>query len=356
MAQSCISDEQKARHSVAPSGLCIPTIVSAANSSSPGAIFVAPPGIRYQLGVDIENYSGSRSFVVTGFGRYLRGQLTDVQGDVSGKLPAYACDGDLIVFCSRPATCRQKTLGLVKRVFFALPMLMLFTGCGGNTGTATPAPAPQLPSQQAALPPQPTPTGSAQFSKFGLTWEKHASHAPGGGTFSKDNVDVQSNQVVLTLQEDISGSSTGAEIATVTPLTYGTYTFVYKQDIVQSGSIASGFSYITDSVTEIDVEQQGQYPDRWDFTNYQTVPNKDSSFVDGYDATNDHTISYVWTPTEITWLLDGVQVAQHQEFIPSQAAPFLFNFWGTNRTEWGGVATPGTRHMTIVSFSYQPGS
>jgi beta-glucanase (GH16 family) len=320
------------------------------------AIFVAPAGISYQVGMEIENYSGSRSYVVAGFSRYLGGQLTDVHGDAVGKVPANAADGDLIVFCRPPAPWSRQTSNLIKKLFSAMSALMLLAGCGGNAGTGAPVPATQSQSQQETLPAQPTPTGSAQFSMFGFTWQKHASNAPGGGTFSKDNVDVQSKQVVLTLDEDGFGNSTGAEIATVTPLTYGTYTFIYKQDVVQSGSIASGFSYITGSVTEIDVEQQGQYPDRWYFTNYQSVPNKDSSFVDGYDATNYHTLSYRWTPTEITWFLDGVQVGQHQEFIPLQAAPFLFNFWGTNSSKWGGVATPGTRHMAIVSFSFQPES
>jgi hypothetical protein len=182
---------------------------------------------------------------------------------------------------------------------------------------------------------------------------KHASKAPGGGTFSHENADVSETEIVLTLHED-DGGSDGAEIATVTPLSYGTYTFTYRQDRVQSGSIASGFSYIKDSETEIDVEQQGQYPFRWDFTNWTSVNTKEGSFVDGYDATMPHTIQYVWKPGQIRWYIDGTQVADHTRNIPSREAPFLFNFWGTNGSRWGGSPTSGTRHMIITTFSYQP--
>lgn len=242
---------------------------------------------------------------------------------------------------------------------FALLLLLICVGCGGGTTTAPAQPPAQSNSQpeqpvQSAPPVQPTPVGPNEFSMFGYTWKMHASAAPGGGTFSRSNVSVQPHQVVLTLDEDGTGNSTGAEIATVTPLGYGTYTFTYAQDIVQSGSIASGFSYITGSVTEIDVEQQGCYPERWDFTNWQTTAHKDSSFVDGYHATAYHAISYKWTANGITWTVDGAQVAAHEELVPSQAAPFLFNFWGTNNSKWGGLATAGTRHMTIIGFSFQP--
>jgi beta-glucanase (GH16 family) len=253
----------------------------------------------------------------------------------------------------------DRTMNRLLAMIFALMLLLICVGCGGG-GMGTPSQSPvqgntqPAPPVQPAQPVQPAPVGSKQFSMFGYTWKMHASAAPGGGTFSTANVSVQPDRVVLTLDEDSTGNSTGAEIATVTPLSYGTYTFTYAQDMVQSGSIASGFSYITGSVTEIDVEQQGCYPQRWDFTNWQTTAHKGSSFVDGYDATTYHTISYTWTANRITWTMDGAQVAVHDEFVPSQAVPFLFNFWGTNNSKWGGMATAGTRHMTVVGFSFQP--
>jgi len=193
-----------------------------------------------------------------------------------------------------------------------------------------------------------------EFNKWGYTWHKDVSPAPGGGTFVAGNVQVDPDQVVLTLNEYSDGNSEGAEIATLTSFQYGTYTFSYWQDIVESGSVASGFSYINNSQTEIDVEQQGQYPGRWDFTNWLTTAKKQWSFVRGYPATQEHTLKYVWLPTKITWYLDGVRVAVHTQNIPSAPAPFLFNFWGTNTPLWGGTATPGTRHMIITNFSFKP--
>jgi beta-glucanase (GH16 family) len=318
--------------------------------------FVARAGVDYCLGTSIENYSGTRSDVVVGLARYVAGELLDVIGETGATLPCNATHGDMIVFYRQPATWVQKAQKLGKKCLAALPLLLLLTGCGGAASAPSTPSAGSDPAQQSTqgMPAQPVPVGSAQFSMFGFTWQMYGGNAPGGGTFSKANVDVQANQIVLTLDEDGSGDSTGAEIATLTPFGYGTYTFTYLQDVVQSGSIAAGFSYLSGSVTEIDVEQQGQYPQRWDFTNWLTTLHKDTSFVEGYPANEPHTIEYVWTPSQITWYMDGQQVAQHHEYIPSTPAPFLLNFWGTNSRNWGGLATKGTRHMIITGFNYQP--
>jgi beta-glucanase (GH16 family) len=265
----------------------------------------------------------------------------------------------LNVFPSKHSSSRHRTMrgGVFCCLLSILIGMTVMTGCGGSQA---PLPAQsQDVSQtasgttQAAIPTQPAPVGSAQFSMFGFTWAEHASPAPGNGTYSKSNVAVSDGQVVLTLNED-SSTSVGAEIATVTPLSYGTYTFTYYQDVITSGSVASGFSYIKKSITEIDVEQQGQFPQRWDFTNWLTVDARNSTFVDGYNATKPHKLEYVWQPGRIRWYIDGQQVADHAEDIPSEPAPFLFNFWGTNNSKWGGVSVPGQRHMIISGFNYQP--
>jgi beta-glucanase (GH16 family) len=223
---------------------------------------------------------------------------------------------------------------------------MLTAGLAGCALTSHPiAPATSAP------PVQPAPTGN-EFSAWGFTWAMHGTGAPGGGSFSAANVDVQANEVVLTLNEDGEGGSVGAEIATLTPLGYGTYTFTFYQNVIHSGSVASGFVYLPNSATEIDTEQQGCFPDRWNFTNYTKTDKEQASFVDGYDPTKPHTLEYVWTANKITWSIDGEVVATHTENIPSTPAPFLFNFWGTNSSNWGGMATPGMRQMVITGFSY----
>jgi hypothetical protein len=245
------------------------------------------------------------------------------------------------------ATKRSKCC-LFSRCALLLLSMAALAGCGGSSSVSD-----QPMETSGSIPVQPPPSSPNQFSMFGYTWAKHASKAPGGGTFSHQNAGVSGAEILLTLHEDSSGSD-GAEIATVTPLSYGTYTFTYWQDQVLTGSIASGFSYLKNSETEIDVEQQGQYPFRWDFTNWTSVNTKETSFADGYDAAIPHTIQYVWEPGQIRWYIDGQQVAAHTKDVPSQEAPFLFNFWGTNKNTWGGSATPGIRHMIITKFSYQP--
>ena len=59
-----------------------------------------------------------------------------------------------------------------------------------------------------------------------------------------------------------------------------------------------------------------------------------------YAATAPHVIKLIWKPGAIDYYLDGALVAIHTQDLPSTAAYFIFNFWGTDSTTWGGLATP----------------
>jgi len=226
------------------------------------------------------------------------------------------------------------------RIVLSAILVTLLSAVGCGSGATLP---------RTSVPPQPTVSGPNEFSKFGFTWVKHQSKAPGSGSFLCANATVSGSNLILTLD---GLTLSGAEVATVTPLSFGTYTFTFFQDTVESGSVASGFLYSTNSVTEIDVEQQGQYSGRWDFTNWQTTSNTQTSDVTGYDASKPHKLEIIWEPTYITWYIDGIQVAYHTQYVPQQPAPFLFSFWTTNSTTWGGRGTPTTRRMIVTGFDY----
>jgi len=177
------------------------------------------------------------------------------------------------------------------------------------------------------------------------------------GTFDPQHVSVGS-ELVLTLTQTESGGqilSVGGEVYTKQTFTYGTFEFTSRVANVASGSTASGFLYATDSITEIDMEQVGNKPDAVDCTNWKGVSNFQDTEVLGFNQGNTHDFKIVWRSDFVDWYVDGQQVAHHTQAIPSAPAIFLFNLWGTNKSTWGGLASPGvTRYMYISDFKYTP--
>jgi hypothetical protein len=117
-----------------------------------------------------------------------------------------------------------------------------------------------------------TVSGPSSFTFGGYTWQTHAWNAPpvgnkngNVGTFVKANVSIGS-ELVLTLKQTRSGStilSSGAEVGTTRNFQYGTFQFTSRVVNVASGSVASGFLYATNSITEIDMEQVGTKRAPW---------------------------------------------------------------------------------------------
>jgi hypothetical protein len=198
------------------------------------------------------------------------------------------------------------------------------------------------------------PMRNFQFWKFGYQWTTDSGKAPGPGSFSPSHVSPLSSGIGLTLTEKSSGSIVGGEARTLDRFLYGTFQWTEYVPVQVSGQISAGFLYYGQSITEIDVEQEGNLPNTFWVTNWVGTNNKESSPVCCYAATAPHVIKLKWKPGEIDYYIDGHQVAVHTHDIPSTAAYFIFNFWGTDSTAWGGLATPGTRNYIVSGFSYSP--
>ncbi len=177
------------------------------------------------------------------------------------------------------------------------------------------------------------------------------------GTFDPNNVSVGS-ELVLSLTQTQSGGkilSSGSEVMTKNTFGYGTFEFTSRVVNVLSGSDSSGFLYASNSETEIDMEQVGNKPDAVDCTNWHGVSDFQDTEVTGFNQGNSHDFKIVWRSGSVDWYVDGTLVVHHTEAVPSKAAPFLFNMWGTNKSSWGGTATIGpTRYMYISNFKYTP--
>src|SRR5919204_5152969 len=186
-----------------------------------------------------------------------------------------------------------------------------------------------------------------QFWKFGYQWTTDSGNAPGPGSFSPLHVSPLSSGIGLTLTQTSSGNSVGGEVRTLDRFLYGTFQWTQYVPVQVSGQIAAGFLYYDRSTTEIDVEQEGDLSNTFWVTNWVGINNSESSPICCFSGTVPHAIKIVWKPAEIDYYVDGRLVAIHRQFIPSTAAYFIFNLWGTNSTDWGGLATPGTRFYVI---------
>jgi hypothetical protein len=193
-----------------------------------------------------------------------------------------------------------------------------------------------------------------QFLEFGRQWTTDSGGAPGPGSFSPSHVTPLTSGISLTLTETSSGSIVGGEARTLDRFLYGTFQWTEYVPVVVSGQVSAGFLYYGNSTTEIDIEQEGTLPTSFWVTNWTSVSTYETAAVCCYTATATHAMKMVWKPAEVDYYIDGTLVAIHTQYVPSTAAYFIFNFWGTNATDWGGLITPGARSYVVTSFSYSP--
>lgn len=199
----------------------------------------------------------------------------------------------------------------------------------------------------------------------------------GGGsnvTFSPSNVSLSQGCLCLTLDQPTTETSIGGELQSVKTFGYGTYEWVVRMSSTSStpqgsGAAVSGsdsalFTYIDNSETEIDIEFTGNLPDVISLTNWinpnpadaPTENQTSSPSISGLD-TGWHSYMMIWSATQIEWFIDGKSVAIHTKDIPTTPAYMMINFWGTNSSNWGGVATPNViRYMYVSWASYTPAS
>jgi len=250
--------------------------------------------------------------------------------------------------------------------------------------TLTDAATPPPPTEDAdSEDPTAVPTFQDSFSKGVLNTSKwvvsnyEVNDYTGGGsnvTFSPNNIDLSGGNLRLELMQPTAGTSTGAELTTKLKFGYGTYVFSMRagstspsssgSGTAESGQISSTFiiynpapSYA--SITEIDAPEIEGLSARsndieWDVwkNSVSTDPTPEYNVLsnpeDGF-----HRYKFVWAPASIKFYIDGVLKAICTSGIPTAAAVIDINFYGTNDTRWGGLATVGvTRYMYVNSVKF----
>jgi len=154
---------------------------------------------------------------------------------------------------------------------------------------------------------------------------------------------------------------------------FGTYEFVIRMSSTASrpyasggtvtGAVSSGFLYLKNSETEIDLEFLGDENSIWitswrnpDPTRPPTSADKKSDKVPNHFlATRFRTYKLVWSATEVNVFIDGTRVAHQTTHVPQSPAHIILQHRGTNSDKWGGVATIGTpRYFYVKSVRFTP--
>lgn len=183
-------------------------------------------------------------------------------------------------------------------------------------------------------------------------------------------------QVAGTVDGSSGIVSHGAMIYTNQVCGYGTYSWTMKMSSTAlcadssctgeavSGGVSAGFLYVNNSQTEIDFEFQGQdanslYLVNWLNTNPSSDPTGRNETFTRYTPFNaidgQHSYTFVWSRRKISYYIDGKWIVDHKTNVPSAPAYFMINHWGTNSTNWGGLATTGiARYFYITKVSYTP--
>lgn len=198
---------------------------------------------------------------------------------------------------------------------------------------------------------------SNSASVFGSIEDNHE------GNFRPENVEVKNGLLILELsqQKGKVGNnpdgiiSYGAEIATREYYSYGTYEWRMTMPEGISGSVAAGFIYAKNSVTEIDFEVEGKQPDLLQMTSWHTLDYSENTVKEVADMRqNFKTYKFVWSPGNIKYYVDDKLLAEHTKNIPREKARIIINLWGTNNDDFGGKATVGADRYLYVDWVSGP--
>lgn len=199
-----------------------------------------------------------------------------------------------------------------------------------------------------------------------------ANYAGAGNTvtFTPKNLLFDEGMLCIRLDQPDATHSTGGEIQSLNRYGFGKYFFTMRLSstaptnaaagTVVSGSDSGGFLFFDNSESEIDIEYCGDTPNNIWLTNWINPTPANPPTLKQYSepavphlADGFHTYQIDWTPTSVRWFIDNILVATHTEHVPQVPAYIMLNFWGTNDTQWGGLATPGvTRYMYVKTVAY----
>jgi beta-glucanase (GH16 family) len=194
----------------------------------------------------------------------------------------------------------------------------------------------------------------------------------GGGSnvqFTPENISFP-GCLCLKLTQPTANFSTGAEILSKEKFHFGTYEFSLRAGSTSttptglgttvSGQVSSSFILNASppdytSVTEIDAPEIEGLPEKsdrieWDVwkNGVSSTPSPEYTRIIAPEA-DFHLYKFIWTKDKITFYIDN-EYSSVCKSVPTAKAAIDLNFYGTNSSNWGGLATPGViRYMYVNS-------
>lgn len=179
------------------------------------------------------------------------------------------------------------------------------------------------------------------------------------GSFTSNSVSLSLGCLQLRLTQNTT-FGLGGEVSTTNTFSYGLFEWTARLASTattptgvgepKSGGVSSGFIFVNDSETELDVELQGQFPYQAEFTTFHELANVQTTAVhldrvcDGFKR-----YSILWLPGSVSYYVSDLLVAVHTDDVPSTPANIFMNHWATNSDSFGGVRTTGVQRYAYYT-------
>ena len=162
----------------------------------------------------------------------------------------------------------------------------------------------------------------------------------------------------------------GAEYRTKLSFTYGRFEVKIKSP-GKEGVLCSFFTYYDggggiDTWNEIDIEIMGRYNNAVQFNAITPgqVNHVRQQVLDFNPALDFHTYGFEWTPTYVSWFVDGVEVHKQTGahiLTLTRAQKLMMNIWNPTYANWAGQWNPDilpafAYYDSVKYYSYTPGS
>jgi beta-glucanase (GH16 family) len=196
------------------------------------------------------------------------------------------------------------------------------------------------------------------------------------GVYVPENIDLSQGVLRIAVTQKRSGDevqSAGGALISKELFGFGTYEFEMRMSSTAStpqasgdpktGAVSSGFLYLKNSETEIDLEFLGNENSIWITTWHNHDPKRpphpsdkqSNKIANHFLGTQFRTYRLVWSSKTVNVFIDGVQVVHQTADVPQKPAHIILQHRGTNSDKWGGTATLGTpRYFYVKSVRFTP--
>ncbi|KIY67690.1 glycoside hydrolase family 16 protein [Cylindrobasidium torrendii FP15055 ss-10] len=196
------------------------------------------------------------------------------------------------------------------------------------------------------------------YRQYGFSIDEYTvGSSPYAHDFVADNVQLGDGVLEMKVSGYTSGNILSAQITSDEASLYGSVRVTMKSS--KTAGVCEGiFFYLNDNqetdielLTTTSLEASDSLPAGYWTTNQALVPGQAASSVNiafPFDPTEDfHEYRIDWVEGSTTFYVDGEQVNQLTDNVPTEAAPFMFNAWSSGNKGWS-AGPPTSDSVTQV--------